>query len=264
MFTEIALTPQVFNEDSNLSKELWLDSLYELGRGIFPRAAACPAMISNLYSGGWFDLVRNNIKGIVDHRVKRRVMELYQQMQNYLIQRPSESGWPEDEGDWIKEISRSHSKEVFARILLSDTFYQGYTADEKPVYSINHTNDGHSDFWECIRSDGNMKMNVDTQVRLLRPICLHAGYIALKTTAIAGGDDDEIYYWPHFTDRELVAGFVGDGIKYQRWGISFNHIARPTDRSGQTRWHIIPQKDLGDILMDTNSEEIITHFSIAL
>lgn len=164
-----------------------------------------------------------------------------------------------------------------------------------------------------------MKMNVDTQVRLLRPICLHAGYIALKTTSVAGGDDDEttfaakliesacdrssdyptleffelhldgsrignfdsvthnifekikeyiskqielrIFYWPHFTDRELVAGFIEDSTKYPRWGISFNHIARPTDRSGQTRWHIIPQKDLGDIIVDTESTDIIKKFS---
>jgi len=322
MFAEIALTPQVFDEHSNTDKDLWLESLYELGRGIFPRIAACPVIISDLYGGGWCDLVKNNLDDIVDHRVKRRVMEIYQQMKNYLSKRPSELSWPDDEEGWVKEINCSHGKEAFSRIMLSDVCFQGYVSDGKPVHSINHANEERSGFWDCIRSDGDVEMDINKQISLLRPICLHADYMALRTTYVAGGDDDEtafvatliesacnrpsgyhelaffelhldgsrienfdtvthnivekireclskhvelrVYYWPHFTDRELVAGHFSDGKKYQRWGISFNHIARPIDRSGSTRWHIIRQRDLENIMVDTASDRIIRQFSIVV
>lgn len=317
MFTEIALTPHVFEEESNPDNELWLESLRELGREISPRNAAEPIIIADLYKGSCLHEALRAIGNISDHRVKDHAQRICAQMKKYAAPRPDELEWPVYEEDWTKEASQSHAKEPLGRILLSDNYFQSYAANSEPCYSIYHTIDEQSGFWNGIRSHGDVEMNISTQVDTLRPICIHADYIAIRLPYVNGGDDDEtifagkviksainrpsgypelkfvemhldggrisrfdnvvsnitskvkeivssdgvlkmyFYFWPHFTDRELIAGFCQNEIKYPRWGISMNHIAKPNETQSMTHWSIIAQKDIGDIQTDTDNVEIV-------
>ncbi|MFC1792718.1 hypothetical protein ACFL3Q_03935 [Planctomycetota bacterium] len=324
MFTEIALTPHVFDEVSNPDRDKWLEGIRELGHGISPRTASGPIIVVDLYDGGCSAEMVESIKRISDHTVRDKAQSILKLIKDrYAVLRPVEGDWPDDESGWKCECLISHAKEPLGKILISHSLYSTHTGCD-PVFSIHHPADEHSGFWNNIQSHGNIDMDVDIQVRVLRPICIHADYIAIKSPYINGGTDDEttfaakliksalnrpsnypkikfvelhldgkqitdskiftriasnisteiinvikskadlevrFHFWPHFTDREIVAGFFNNGNKYPRWGISMNHIARPNETQQSTTWSIIAQKNLEDLNLDTESEHIIDKYN---
>ncbi len=314
MYTEIAFTPHIFDEDCNTDNEKWYLGIYNLGQGLLPKTAAEPIILSDIYGGSCLNEAVANISRIKDHRVRVLAQSCAQKMSKLSVIRPSESDWPQSEQDWLGECENSFVNFPMGRVLISNSHHQ-HIITQMPAFSIYDPADDQSGFWNDIQSQGRVNMNLDDQVNLLRPICVHADYIAIKSPQIRGGSDDEtvfaariiqsalnrptnypeikviefhlddqhnsnhdnsviniiqlvrritaksntglkinFYFWPHYTDRELVAGLLKNGIKSPRWGISMNHIARPADTSGSTTWNIIAQKNLDDIANTSDTQ----------
>ncbi len=293
MYTEIAFTPQIFDEECNPDHERWREGLREFGREIAPRNAAEPIIISDLYGGSSLQVAAETIRAIRDHKAKDLAQRCISVMRQRLsVVRPVVGEWPQSEPDWLDECKLSHAQLALGKVLISDSHSQD-NLHSMPSWSIYDPADDQSGFWNGIQIQSQVNMNLDDQVNLLRPICVHADYIAIKSPQIRGGSDDEtvfaariiqsalnrpfgypdikmiefhldgkhnpnhdnsinniiqvvrqnvgrerngleiqFYFWPHYTDRELVAGIFKQGIKSLRWGISMNHIARPRDATG--------------------------------
>ena len=305
MLKEIALTPHVFDEASNPDSDAWLDALDALGHGLFPRGAA-PMVAANLYGGAWMGEVVNKLGSIRDHRVRDRVQRIITQLKNILVPRPLVRGWPEDERGWAEEAIASRKFEPISRVVTTNELGREFVPEEGECHGLASVEG--DEFWQGISSACPVSMDLDTQVALLRPLCVHAQYLALVMPHVRGGPDDEtefvvrvvdsafrrpvgfssmfvelhlnadgyqrcpdnlidtvrqslaaglsssgevrLFLWPKFTERLFIAGDVkiapdGKQTKYPRWGVSFNHIARPKDSLPPTRWHLIPRCELG-------------------
>jgi hypothetical protein len=65
--------------------------------------------------------------------------------------------------------------------------------------------------------------------------------------------------WPKSLDRKLIAGRLttsaGATLRAPKWGISFNHVARPKDDAGKsTAWAMIPTHDLQTFSRDVDAD----------
>jgi hypothetical protein len=327
MFNEIALTPQVFDQASNPDVDKWLDYLYELGRGLDSRTTASPIITADLYDGTWSEVARRMLSGINDSRIRDRVQRILTRIRHLAVPRPAElESWPDNEQAWASEVIASHRAEPFSRILLTDLLDSSFDKQSTPCYSLHDLTD--NTFWEGIQSQQSVPMEIQTQVDLLRPLCVHAHFISLKMPYARGCSDDETIFlceliksafdrpqgfssveidlhvdssiggkpssndyqnnlfhnlkccfnsyllsgsrfncflWPHFTDRLLVAGFIKDGKRYPRWGVSFSHIARPRDNISNTSWSLIDPRTLAEYYeqVDPNSPDILQHQTFA-
>lgn len=189
MLVEVALTPQVFDGAANASVATWRDSLDELGRGFFPRSAACPVLAANLQEGGWLDEVRQTVGRIEDQATRWKVQALADRFRDIVVSRPNVNYWPNDEREWADEAAASHGCEPVGRIVLTDGLHSGHMSAAPPCCPLASVTD--EAFWTGIESNCQVAMNVQQQVVLLRPICVHAHYIVLKLPHVAGLSDDE-------------------------------------------------------------------------
>jgi hypothetical protein len=189
MLTEIALTPHVFDQESNPDTDRWLDWLYELGRNIAPRTAAAPVMTSDLFDGNWQHETLGIVQTISDHRAKDRVQRILQQIRKLCVPRPAESSWPQDESDWANEAAASHRREPLGRIVLTNDMFRNFQAGGCPCHPLRSVETDA--FWDGIQSHGPVPMDIPSQIALLRPLCVHSDYLALRSPHIRGTSDDE-------------------------------------------------------------------------
>jgi hypothetical protein len=224
MLTEIAMTPEVFDQKSNPDVASWIDCLNALGANLFPRTAACPAMISNLQGGAWMEEVRNRLKNAADHRVIDRLQRILKIIEEILVTRPQANGWPDSEVEWVLEAAESHKLEPIGRVLMTQALLGQVHANGAPLGTIRDVDT--ASFWDGITSSCDVVMDVGAQVRLLRPICVHADYIALKLPyARGGGDETEFAAGVVRSAYSRPAGFTAPIIELHLNGM--DHITQP-------------------------------------
>ena len=192
MLKEIALTPQVFDPEHNPDRKLWSDSIDALAHGLFPRNSAPPVVAADLRGGDWFREVGTTAIGITDQdqAIKWKVQGLIRCLKNILVERPTlVKREPSDEQGWADEAVCSHSREPINLIVLTDGLLGKYQSSEAPFYSLRSVK--NDSFWSGIQNPAQVPMDIEKQVAILRPICLHAGYLALKLPHAWGTDNDE-------------------------------------------------------------------------
>ena len=190
MLVEVALTPQVFDNASNPDTATWLACLNELGHGFFPRNAAFPIVASDLQEGGWMDEVRRAVQRIADQAARWKVQELVQRFKDIVVSRPALNDWPSDQRGWAEEAAASHKSEPIGRIVLTDAFHADYQPTDAAYCALRGVRENA--FWSGIQNtDQQVIMSIPAQIALLRPICLHAHYLALKLPHAHGTSDDE-------------------------------------------------------------------------
>lgn len=320
MLTEVALTPQVFDPDSNPDTEAWLGCLDALAHDFFPRNAASPVLGANLQNGGWIDEMRSMVGQIKDKKALWKVQALSQRLKDILVPRPIVNCRPDAEDGWAEEAIASHGAEPIGRILMTDGLHVGFHSGGANCHALQSVRD--DSFWSGIQNTVQVPMKIGQQIALLRPLCLHSRYLALKLPYVHGSSDDEtpfaaavfgsafrrsdgfsavqaelhvtgdglqgdsltntvhnirsileeelpagsevlLCFWPHFIDRKLLAGILtesgGSQVRAPRWGVGFQHVARPRDNRPDTGWWLIPHHNLAEFStdFDTGSSSII-------
>ena len=190
MLAEFALTPSIFDEDAHDDKDVSLEQLRELGGSMFPRVAASPVMVSNLYGGSWQSAVREVVKAIKDHRARKLCQDLLTKTERTLVVRPPCTEWPGDvECAWAREAIQSAATEEIDRVIATRAAHEILTAECTFIRSIVEV--GDAGFWSGISAGRSAPMRVADQSRLLRKLCLHSKFMCLLTPYINGGSDDE-------------------------------------------------------------------------
>jgi hypothetical protein len=199
MVTEIALTPEVFSAAANTNREQWLKSLEGLAKDCFPRNAAAPVIISNLNAGKWLEEAVRYSKRFPDpisgddKKILWRIQNIITQIKEVLVQRPAAGNQPASElaGEinWVAEARESHQNERLGRIVMTNAVYDSQSNRIPQYYPLNRVTE--KTFWDGIKSCRKLEMNTDTQVAMLHPILLHAGFIALKLPHMHGANNDE-------------------------------------------------------------------------
>lgn len=190
MLAEFALTPSIFDEDAHDDKDVWLEQLRELGGNMFPRVAASPVMVSNLYDGSWHSVAGKVVMAIKDHRARKLCQGLLEKTRRTLVFRPACNEWPgEEECAWAREAIRSASDEEIERIIATRTAHEVLTSECTFIRSISEVAD--SGFWQGVSASRSVPMRIADQSRLLRKLCLHTEFLCLLTPRIYGASDDE-------------------------------------------------------------------------
>lgn len=189
MLVEVALTPHIFDGATNAGVAAWRDSLDELGHGFFPRNAASPVVAADLQDGGWMEEVRQTVGRIADQATRWKVQSLADRFRDIVVPRPNVNMWPTDEREWANEATASHGSEPIGRIVLTDGLHSGYHAAGSLCQPLRNVR--HEAFWSGIENSAQVPMNIHQQVALLRPICVHARYLALKLPHVGGLANDE-------------------------------------------------------------------------
>src|SRR5687768_13945951 len=105
MLAEIALTPQVLDEDGQPDLDRWATQLKALMRRLKPRGGLQPLIVSDLYGGS----LQHELKMVVGrnrrHPVARRdAQQLWEMLRKLLLHRPAHADpYPENEVDWLIE-----------------------------------------------------------------------------------------------------------------------------------------------------------------
>lgn len=152
MLKEIAFTPQVFDQQCNLDVDACLESLGELGHGLFPRGTAPHMVASDLWDGAWTDVVRRKLAGIRDHRIRVRVQMLIAKLREIVVSRPHViEEWPDDddEGAWADEAVALHEREPIDRSVLTDDLFGGKCQSDLPCRGLSSVKE--DSFWSGIQ-----------------------------------------------------------------------------------------------------------------
>jgi hypothetical protein len=190
MLAEFALTPSIFDEAAHTDPDIWRDQLRELGSNMFPRTAAWPIMISNLYAGSWHNVALTIAKAIKDHRARVLCEDLLRNAASTLVHRPALGDWPgEDSIMWGREAIASHVNEPIERILACKPAHDVLSQECRFIWSIEQVQEPQ--FWQDVGSPWSQTMKIGNQVDSLRKLCVHSEFLCLVTPHISGGNDDE-------------------------------------------------------------------------
>lgn len=190
MLAEFALTPSIFDESAHSDQEEWRDQLRELGSNMFPRTAAWPVMISNLYEGSWENEALTLMKSIKDQKTRILCSGILTNIAKAMVKRPACGEWPYDDSTaWAEEALASHRGFPIDRIIGCNATYEKLRGSSDSIRCIEEVTD--SGFWKDVRSSWSLPLKIDDQVASLRKISVHAGFICLMTPRIYGGRDDE-------------------------------------------------------------------------
>lgn len=191
MLVEFAFTPSIFDEAAHEDPEAWREQLRELGLNMFPRTAAWPVMVSNLYAGAWNTIALNVAKAISDSKARLLCENLLKNASKTLVHRPiANADWPgEDSLAWAREAAQSHSAEPIERIICCRPAHEVLSQQCKFIRCINEVEDGG--FWSDICSQWPQSLVIADQVKTLRKLCVHSEFLCLVTPHIKGGSDDE-------------------------------------------------------------------------
>jgi hypothetical protein len=173
MLKEIAFTPQVFDEDEQLDSSRWEQQLDALARRVAPPYGCSPLIVSDLYGGSWSREVSRLIDEIKDHRARVKVQQIVTQLKGLCVCRPSCGEWPQAEVDWLREAETSHAHEAIERIVHTEKV-SGHLGN-----ACRFANLEQPGFWKAMAPTKLVSMSTARQIELLRPICVHASYIAI-------------------------------------------------------------------------------------
>ncbi len=193
MLTEVAFTPQLFGPSCQADGTDWRECLRELAAGLFPRTAPCPIVTSNLSDGQWLEEARRLLGTIPAGDAMYCAQGLLSKLKETLVLRPSATGrWLADETEpaWVDEILAADEIEALGRAVVSaDRFCRAAAPNGSILAALGEVRE--SGFWETVSADGTLPLNVEAQASALRPVLLHADYLALKLPHIRGEENDD-------------------------------------------------------------------------
>jgi hypothetical protein len=183
MIKELALTPHIFDEESNQDRNNWSDQLSRLGERIRPWGSVSHFVISDLCENGWKKTAGNYVKEIKSS-VKDRAMDLYTRIEPLLVSRNLLGDWPgDDEELWAQQaLNVSDSGPVpLDRIVATPNTAKSH----KGVNAISDvTGNG---FWNGLAFDASIPMAISEQMKRLKTLCYHAGYISISSAYFRNG-----------------------------------------------------------------------------
>ncbi len=190
MLAEFALTPSIFDESAHSDQEEWREQLRELGSTMFPRTAAWPVMISNLYEGSWENEALTLMKSIKDQKARLLCSDILTNIAKTMVLRPACGEWPGDDPTaWAEEALASHDDFPMDRIIACKASYESLRSKSRSIRCIDEVQD--SGFWKDVESSWSQTMKINDQILSLRKLCVHSGFVGLITPHIYGGGDDE-------------------------------------------------------------------------
>lgn len=190
MIGEFAFTPSVFDEEANPDAESWRDQLRELGNAMFPRTAAWPVMVADLYGGSWHSFAMTTVRAVKESKARILCEGILDNIAKTLVYRPIAGGdWPMDDLAWGREAVASNAIEPFDRIVSCSTVKETLTKEGHSVRCIDEVLAGG--FWKDISSQWAQELNIPSQMRAIHKLALHAEFICLITPHIRGTGDDE-------------------------------------------------------------------------
>lgn len=231
MIGELAFTPSVFDEAANPDVESWQDQLRELGNAMFPRTAAWPVMVSNLYDGSWQKIAMTTAEAIKENKLRILCEGILKNIGNTLVHRPSvETTWPDDDLAWGREAVASHTIEPIDRIVSCRAVQDKLTAEGHPVRCISEV--GGDGFWRDISSQWDQPLTITSQIQAIRKLTLHAEFLCLVTPHVRGTDDDETKF-----ALELIRSSLGrpNGFKAVEVEVHTEGPDRPASADFQQR-----------------------------
>lgn len=188
MLTEFAFTPSIFDEEAHEDKELWRDQLKELGRNMFPRVAAWPVIVSDLYGASWYPTVKTLIDTMEDKRAKILCEGILTNIQKSLVSRPVRGDWPDEDIKWGREAISSHQQVPIERIVANTETRNSLHGEFNLIRSLDEVEGGG--FWNGIAADASPKMIINDQVELLKKLWIHSEWIALINPFSCGNEQD--------------------------------------------------------------------------
>ncbi len=192
MIGEFAFTPSVFDEEANPESESWKEQLRELGSTMFPRTAAWPVMVSNLYDGSWHNEALNLARSIKDSRAKLLCEGLLKNINDVLVRRPPVKDWPTDGANWAREALASHLTEPIDRIIGCHAVRDQLATDNLTIRCIDEVAD--AGFWSGIASQWSQELKIADQVQAIRKLAVHAEFLCVISPHIRGEDTDETQF----------------------------------------------------------------------
>lgn len=187
MLTEFAITLEVLEQaDDPAARE----HLRDLGKDMFPRNSASPVILADLCGGSWFAEARNAVERIKDHAARAKAKGLLTKLKEILVNRPYIGvDYPTNEQGWVRQAMATSKMERIARIVATPQVYGELRGSCPQLHSLENT--ARADFWEGVRTCRPVPPSLDEQIRALRSICVHAGFIAFASPYILGGSDDD-------------------------------------------------------------------------
>lgn len=191
MLAEFAFTPSIFEEAAQSDPELWREQLRELGANMFPRTAAWPVMISDLYGGSWQQEAVAVVEAIKDPTARNLCQGFLRNVAHTLVRRPAHGDWPgEDAIAWGREAIGSHGDEPIDRIVACQRAFDLLSATCSVIRNIDEVRG--AGFWKDVESAWPQEMRIGDQVQALRKVCVHSDFLVLVASHIHGtGWSDE-------------------------------------------------------------------------
>lgn len=189
MLKEIAFTPHIFDEMSNIDNPNWADQLYVLGERLFPWQGACPFVVSNLYDGSWEHKALEYIQDITSD-TKAKAQSLLVKIKEILVTRPAFADWPgEDEIKWAREAIELLQNSLIHRLVACISTTKTLRQEGQNLHALSDVTD--SGFWNNLQPDDSPPRIICEQIKRLKMIGLHAGFISISSAHIYGGEDCE-------------------------------------------------------------------------
>lgn len=190
MIGEFAFTPSVFDEEANPDAESWREQLRELGNAMFPKTAAWPVMVANLYDGSWQSIAMTMVEAVKESRSRILCEGILKNISSTLVRRPiSVENWPVDNTAWGREAIASHAIEPIDRIVSCRAVQDTLTAEGHAVRCISEVQG--EGFWRDISSQWDQPLTIPSQIQAIRKLTMHAEFLCLVTPHIRGTGDDE-------------------------------------------------------------------------
>lgn len=200
MLTEFALTPEVFEEDHNAADPAWRERIRALGQALFPPNAAAATIIANLFDGSWMHALGHVVDATTTPATADLLRSLRTMLAKACVTRPARCEYPMNEHGWITEAEAFVSDAPIDRLVSSDALAAELGANSS-VHGLSGTS--APGFWDNTGPVRHPRMDIAAQMDLLRPVCLHASFVAFTSPhirSVGSGDFD-------FT-TELIGRFV--------------------------------------------------------
>lgn len=190
MIGEFALTPSVFDEEAHPDAESWREQLRELGSAMFPKTAAWPVMVANLYDGSWHAIATTTVDAVKESKARVLCENLLDKIGKSLVFRPNaKPEWPIDDLAWGREALAAHAIEPIERIVSCRKVQNTLAGEGHSVRCVDEVN--AEGFWRDICSQWDQQLTIPSQIHAIRKLTLHSEFLCLITPHVRGTGDDE-------------------------------------------------------------------------
>lgn len=181
MLTELALTPDVFDQQRHGDVPSWREKIRSLGRGLFPPGNPCPTIIADLYDGTWSIELGRAIGRAADPGAENLLKSMRSKLERACVKRPCRGDFPDEEAKWIQEARAFDQDAPLDRIVGTDQ-----SCERADARQCGLSMTGADAFWNGITGVRYPPMELAAQMGLLRPICLHASFVCIASPYIYG------------------------------------------------------------------------------